>query len=383
MDRVKIFASQIEDATTQQIEEISNCTAYKDSTIRIMPDCHKGKGSCIGFVSTFTDKIIPATIGVDQGCGMSVVELGKITIDLPKFDNQIKRSIPHGFSNRRNEVCEFPDVETMYCFEKLHKKTRKEHNLYLGTLGGGNHFIEIDKDDEDNLYLVVHSGSRQLGQRVCDYYQSFGITSEGEPSYLGYIDGELAEQYLHDLRIAQRFASANRIQIIKQILINYFYGDDVSVTDCGKVKIKNKYSKIKTQVWESIHNYIGDDNIIRKGAIQAHKGQQVIIPINMRDGAIIGKGKGNPDYLYSAPHGAGRLLSRTQAEAQVSLEDFKKSMEGIYTTTANENTIDESPFVYKSIDDILPNIEDSVEVVKIIKPIYNFKDASPKKWKRK
>jgi RNA-splicing ligase RtcB len=420
MADIKVYATKIDEKTLSQVDDMANCEAYKDCKIRIQADAHAGSGSCIGFTSTIAGKVIPNTVGVDISCGMSVVELGKIDIDLPKFNNQIQRSVPTGFSIRRNVAREFAEIEAMHCFDKLPKKTRKEYNQYIGTLGGGNHFIELDSDENGNVFLVVHSGSRNLGKQVCEYYQDLAVNklqegkrleiqnaidklkAEGQEHGINeaikelenkfgivtkdmcYLDGEDLEHYLSDSLILQEYARLNRLEIINQILTNYFYGDDVKVSSSGRVKIKNKFSKIDTEIWESVHNYIGEDRIIRKGSIAAYEGQRVIIPINMRDGVILGIGKSNADYNFSAPHGAGRVLSRTQADADIDLSDFKKTMEGIYSTCVCEATLDESPFAYKSADDILPNITDTVDVTAIIKPILNFKDTSAKqKWKKK
>jgi RNA-splicing ligase RtcB len=389
MSDIKIYATKIDEKTLSQVDDMANCEAYKDCKIRIQADAHAGSGSCIGFTSTIAGKVIPNTVGVDISCGMSVVELGKVDIDLPKFNNQIQRSVPTGFSIRRNAAREFAEIETMHCFGKLPKKTRKEYNQYIGTLGGGNHFIELDSDENGNVFLVVHSGSRNLGKQVCEYYQDLAINHTAGnydaeiPKWFSFLEGEDLEHYLSDSLILQEYARLNRLEIITQILTNYFYGDDVKVSSSGRVKIKNKFSKIDTEIWESVHNYIGEDRIIRKGSIAAYEGQRVIIPINMRDGVILGIGKSNADYNFSAPHGAGRVLSRTQADADIDLSDFKKTMEGIYSTCVCEATLDESPFAYKSADDILPNITDTVNVTAIIKPILNFKDTSAKqKWKK-
>jgi RNA-splicing ligase RtcB len=389
MADMKIYATNIDEKTLSQVDDMANCEAYKACKIRIQADAHAGSGSCIGFTSTIAGKVIPNTVGVDISCGMSVVELGKCEIDLPKFNNQIQRSVPTGFSIRRNAAREFTDIEAMHCFDKLPKKTRKEYNQYIGTLGGGNHFIELDADENGNVFLVVHSGSRNLGKQVCEYYQDLAVKHVAEnydneiPKSFSFLEGDELENYLSDSLILQEYARLNRLEIINQIVTNYFYGDDVKISSSGRVKIKNKFSKIDTEIWESVHNYIDEDRIIRKGSIAAYEGQRVIIPINMRDGVILGIGKSNADYNFSAPHGAGRVLSRTQADADIDLSDFKKTMEGIYSTCVCEATLDESPFAYKSVDDILPNITDTVDVTAIIKPILNFKDTSAKqRWKR-
>lgn len=394
-NNAKVFASNIDSGTLDQVTNLLNQEFTKDSKIRIMPDCHVGAGCVIGTTMTIHDKIVPNLVGVDIGCGMFTVKIGKVKINFPEFDDYIKRNIPAGREVHPKARKIKTDIEKLKCYNEL-----KKHNHFfksIGTLGGGNHFIEVDVDDEENKYLIVHSGSRNLGKQIAEHYQikayeyhqSKVFDKEAEvqriineykntkkekqiqkainkiknmevtppiPKDLCYLEGKLFDDYIHDMRIAQDYASENRREMIK-VLLDYFRLDLQDL-----------------EHFETIHNYINmDDMILHKGAISAYSGEIVLIPINMRDGCIIARGKGNPDYNYSAPHGAGRILSRRQAQKELSLMDFKKTMEGIYSSTITLETLDEAPFAYKPIEDILDNINDTVEVLKIIKPIYNFK----------
>ena len=391
---LKIFTNNIEDEAVKQIDLLLQQEHFKDCKVRIMPDVHAGKGCVIGFTADLGDKVIPNIVGVDIGCGMLCVELGNIDIDLEKFDKIVNDYIPAGRNIREVKLTDFENIKDLYCLREL-KETNK-FNRAIGTLGGGNHFIELNVDDENNKYLVIHTGSRNMGKQVADYYQNLAIElcsgkeemwkrkaeiimtyKEQEkkqeiqralkelekeykdnqpelPKELCYLIGEYREDYLHDMQICQEYASLNRKYIALEIL--------------------NKYGIIAMNKFETIHNYICfEDNIVRKGAIRANKGERVIIPINMRDGSIIAIGKGNEDWNNSAPHGAGRIMSRMKAKETFKLDEFKKSMEGIYTTSVVEETIDEAPFVYKPMQEIIDNIKDTVEIEKIIKPIYNFK----------
>lgn len=392
---VKIFTDNIEQTALGQINTLANQEAFKDCKIRIMPDVHAGAGCVIGFTANLGDKVIPNIVGVDIGCGMMVVELGYEDIDLPKLDAFIRDNIPSGMNVHENTVIPSTPMEELVCFNELKNKPWLFRSL--GTLGGGNHFIEIDEDAKGFKYLVIHTGSRNWGKQVADIYQRKAIDTckdgvsgklaiEREriireykangrdkeisaalknlkdscgpsiPADLCYLEGKEREAYLHDMRLCQRFATENRGAIAE--------------------KIVNGLNLNPDSVFQTIHNYIDfDTGITRKGAVSAMKGERLIIPMNMRDGCIIGIGKGNPDWNYSAPHGAGRIMSRNQARRDVSLDDYEKSMSGIFTTSVGLDTIDESPMVYKPIDEIIQNIEPTVEIEKIIKPIYNFKAA--------
>lgn len=405
---LKIFTTDIEQEAIKQVDELLEQEPFKNCKVRIMPDVHSGKGCVIGFTADLGNKIIPNIVGVDIGCGMLCVELGNIDLNLEKLDEIINKFIPAGRNIRENKLLNFEKINELYCIREL--KESNKFNKAIGTLGGGNHFIEIDIDDEKNKYLVIHTGSRNLGKQVAEYYQNFAIElcsgkeefhnkkyklietykKQGKkseiqkaikelekeyknnkpnlPKDLCYLEGKYRDMYLHDMKICQEYASLNRLQIAKEILMNYF-----QLTYIPEIN----YPLIMSNRFETIHNYISfEDNIVRKGAISAHKGEKVIIPINMRDGSIIAIGKGNDDWNQSAPHGAGRIMSRMKAKNIFQLEDFIKSMEGIYTTSISKETIDEAPFVYKPMQEIIDNIQDTVEILKIIKPIYNFKSKN-------
>lgn len=404
MRDLKIFTDNIEQEAIKQIDLLLEQEPFKNCKIRIMPDVHAGKGCVIGFTADLGDKVIPNIVGVDIGCGMLCVELGNIDLDLEKLDKVINENIPAGRNIREQKLTDFEEINNLYCLREL--KEIKKFNRAIGTLGGGNHFIEVNEDNEGNKYLVIHTGSRNMGNQVANYYQNLAIElcsgkeemfkkkeeiiktykEKGKkseiqkalkeleqeyknnkpdlPKELCYLEGKYREMYLHDMEICQKYASLNRLQIAKKIIINYF----------NMTYIPDMYPPIMQNSFETIHNYINfEDNIVRKGAIRANKGERVIIPINMRDGSIIAIGKGNEDWNNSAPHGAGRIMSRMKAKETFQLDEFVKSMEGIYTTSVVEETIDEAPFVYKPMQEIIDNIKDTVEIERIIKPIYNFK----------
>lgn len=414
---LNIFTKNIEQEAIKQIDLLIQQEPFKDSKIRIMPDVHAGKGCVIGFTADLGNKVIPNIVGVDIGCGMLCVELGNIELDLERLDQIINEHIPAGRNIRERKLMDFDKINELYCLREL--RETKKFNRAIGTLGGGNHFIEVDVDDECNKYLVIHTGSRNLGKQVADYYQNLAIElcsgkeemyhrkeniiktykKQGRnveiqkalkdlekeyknnkpilPKELCYLYGEYREKYLHDMRICQKYASLNRLYIAKMILDN-LYGKCrytlVNTKEMDIEKAKNANISISIPFFETIHNYISfEDNIVRKGAISAKKGESVLIPMNMRDGSIIAIGKGNTEWNQSAPHGAGRIMSRNKAKEILKLEEFKESMKGIYTTSIVEETIDEAPFVYKPMQEIIDNIQDTVEIQKIIKPIYNFK----------
>lgn len=391
---LKIFTKNIEEKAINQINELLEQETFKNSKVRIMPDVHAGKGCVIGFTGNLGEKVIPNIVGVDIGCGMLCVELGNIDLDLEKLDKIIREYVPSGMNVHENQRYKFLELEQLYCYKLLKNKDNWLEKS-MGTLGGGNHFIEIDVDEDNNKYLIIHTGSRNLGKQVAEIYQEKAIKYcsyedemkeakqklikeykeqhrekeiqdklieiskkyEGKtklPKDLCYLEGKLREDYLHDMKICQEFAIKNRSYIAYTICY------------CMDWLCENYF--------ETIHNYISfEDNIVRKGAISAKKGEKVIIPMNMRDGCIIGIGKGNDDWNQSAPHGAGRIMSRMKAKETFNLDEYKESMKDIYTTSVNENTIDEAPFVYKPMQEIIDNIGDTVDIIKIIKPIYNFK----------
>jgi RNA-splicing ligase RtcB len=402
---LKIFTNNIEDEAVKQLDELLEQEPFKDCKVRIMPDVHAGKGCVIGFTADLGNKVIPNIVGVDIGCGMLCVELGNMALDFEKLDKIIIENIPSGRNIREQKLIDFEKINELYCLREL--KESNKFNKAIGTLGGGNHFVEIDVDDENNKYLVIHTGSRNLGKQVADYYQNLAVElcsgkeemykkkekiiktykEQGKkseiqealkelekeyknnepnlPKDLCYLENRYRDMYLHDMKICQEYASLNRLHIAKEILMNYFQLTYVPEID---------YPPIMNNRFETIHNYISfEDNIVRKGAISAKKGEKVLIPINMRDGSIIAVGKGNKDWNQSAPHGAGRIMSRIKAKETFTLDEFEKSMKGIYTTSVSVETIDEAPFVYKPMREIIDNIQDTVEIKKIIKPIYNFK----------
>ena len=407
---VKIFTDNIEDKALQQIQELLSIDVFSDKKIRIMPDVHAGAGCVIGFTGNLGDKVIPNIVGVDIGCGMRVVKLGKLNgIDFHAFNEHINANVPSGMSVRDDKhgfrplLPDETDIyreakellNSLYCYRSL--KNIDRIKKAIGSLGGGNHFIELDKDDEGNVYLVIHTGSRNLGKQVAEFYQEKAIRhltpgaddleesiaqliedykaagrrqeihgaikrmrkefKEAEPSLppgLCYVEGTTREEYLHDMRLCQRWAVLNRT-LIAMLLLKFF--PDVEAFE----------------QFESVHNYISDDNMIRKGSISAMKGEKCIIPLNMRDGSLICIGKGNDDWNCSAPHGAGRVLSRSQAYKQITMEDFEASMKDVYSESVNDFTRDESPMAYKPAQEIIANIGDTVEIQTVIRPIFNFK----------
>lgn len=395
---ISIFASGVEEKAIDQIEELLNQTAFDGSKIRIMPDVHAGKGCVIGFTADLGDKVIPNIVGVDIGCGMLTVKLEEKELDLEKLDKVIRKYIPsgrsvHGSASFEKTVDVSHLIFNLNCLLKLKNVSRLINSM--GTLGGGNHFIEVDKGEDGQLYLIIHTGSRNLGVQVANYYQELAIKSalgqnslieekkalisalkaEGReteiqeslkqleesvtpksmvPAHLAYLTGKLREDYLHDMRICQEYAKMNR-EIIWKI-------------------IQEQMQLRGGSRFHTVHNYIDHDlNIVRKGATSAQLGEEVLIPMNMRDGCILGVGKGNPEWNYSAPHGAGRIMSRTAAKNSLSMEDYKEEMKGIYTTSINKSTLDESPAAYKAPQHILAWVQDTVDVIEVIKPIYNFK----------
>ena len=386
------YANVVEDEAIEQIRRMCDYPMTEGSRIRIMPDVHSGKGCTIGTTMTITDKAVPNVVGVDIGCGMYTVDLGKVTIDFEKVD-EAAHYIPSGKNVWEGRKERF-DLTRLRCYRELKDTKRLERSL--GTLGGGNHFIEIEQAADGRKYLIIHSGSRNLGKQVAELYQKLAVNlSRGYGDYLKqrdeiirtykeqgrrkeiqealkqlhwqvyesetsmpedlcYLSGTYLEDYLHDVMLCQVFARRNREKIAEIIL------ERTGMAGGGS--------------FHTIHNYIDtDEMILRKGAIAAHNGEKVLIPINMKDGSVLAVGRGNPEWNYSAPHGAGRLMSRTKAKNSLSLEEYKKAMEGVYTTSVNENTLDEAPMAYKSIEDIIDVIKESVDIIDVMKPVYNFK----------
>lgn len=397
------YAKIVEESAIEQIRRMCDYELTENSRVRIMPDVHAGKGCTIGTTMTVVDKVCPNIVGVDIGCGMYTVKLVEKDLNFERID-EAAHYIPSGMNTWEGRIERF-DLTALKCFRSLSDTKRLERSL--GTLGGGNHFIEIDKASDGTYYLIIHSGSRNLGKQVAEIYQQLAIylhagkedyfvirdeiintyKAEGKrseiqkalkeleekyntkapdvPEDLCWLYGKLLEDYLHDVEICQQFARRNREKMAEIIL--------------------ERTGLTGIEPFHTIHNYIDtNEMILRKGAIAAHAGEKVLIPINMRDGSVIAIGKGNPEWNYSAPHGAGRIMSRSKAKEAIDLEAYKASMKGIYTTSVNEQTIDEAPMAYKSIDDIIDVIRESVDIIDIMKPVYNFKAADDDHpWKKK
>lgn len=395
MKDLKIFTNNIEQKAREQIDLLLEQEAYKDCKVRIMPDVHAGAGCVIGFTANLGDKITPNLIGVDIGCGMTWFNTGLKEIDFEALDNFIRNNIPSGMNVNDIELNVPVDIEDLYCYKQLRNADRYLQRS-LCSLGGGNHFIEVDRANNGDLYIVIHSGSRNLGKQVCEIYQDKAVKycsfeeemraeqkkvieelkAKGEekkisqalaeikakyngktklPKDLCYIEGKDKEDYLHDMKLCQQWATFNRYYMLCAICL--FLG--IELNQC--------------EIHETIHNYIDDKNMARKGAIRANLDEMVLIPINMRDGCIIGKGKGNTDWNCSAPHGAGRIMSRNEAREKLSIDNYKDTMKDVFTTSVCEETIDEAPMAYKPMQEIIDNIKDTVDIVEIIKPVYNFK----------
>lgn len=404
MDKIEIngkvntaicYARVVEDEAIEQIRRMCDYIITEGSRIRIMPDVHAGKGCTVGTTMTINDKAVPNIVGVDIGCEMYTVSLGKADIDFEKVD-EAAHYIPSGMDVWEGRQERF-DLTKLNCYRYLRDSRRLERSL--GTLGGGNHFIEIDETGDGNKYLIVHSGSRNLGKQVAEYYQRLamnldrgygdylekrdeiirsykeqGRKSEIQsalkdlhwqvyesktsiPDDLCYLSDKYLAEYLHDVEICQNFAKRNR-ELMAEIILE-------------------RTGMTSLEAFHTIHNYIDvDEMILRKGAIAAHSGEKVLIPINMRDGSVLAVGKGNPEWNYSAPHGAGRLMSRTAAKNNLSLDEYKEMMKGVYSTSINENTLDEAPMAYKRLEDIIDVIKESVDIIEVMKPIYNFKASN-------
>ncbi|MGF9875715.1 RtcB family protein [Bacillus tropicus] len=385
-NEAKVFTNNVDETATGQIIDLCNQEFVKDSQIRIMPDTHAGAGCTIGTTMTIQDKIVPNLVGVDIGCGMEVVVIDKKKeeINFDYLDETIRKFVPSGFrirdkEHRFSKMIDFDGVRAPFTLQRAQKS--------IGTLGGGNHFVELNEDDKGNIYIVIHSGSRNLGKQIAEYYQNFAyeqlidvtsmkddiierLTEEGRAKEiqetlrgiqklkirkeLAYLEGQGFKDYMNDMNIAQKYAALNRKAMIDEIVTKM----DWKITD----------------QFTTIHNYIDIENmILRKGAISAQKDERVIIPINMRDGSIIAFGKGNPDWNFSGPHGAGRIMSRKKAKESLSLEEFQNTMTEVWTTSVVESTIDEAPMVYKPMDEIIENTKETIDIKHIIKPLYNFK----------
>lgn len=392
----KVFTDVVDETSIAQVIELCNQGFVSGSKIRMMPDIHAGAGCTIGTTMTIKDKVCPNLVGVDIGCGMYTLQLKEKHIEFGKLDEIIRQYIPSGFNVRvtAHRLAEQTRLSELRCLKHIN---RDRAEMSIGTLGGGNHFIEVDKDDEDSLYLVIRSGSRHLGKEVANYYQNLGYEKlnccdeneiktlvktlkatgkqqqiEAEikklksvkrtniPKDLAYVEGTDFDDYLHDMEIVQEFAMLNR-RAMADVIIRQM-----------KLHVVDEFT--------TTHNYIDIQNhILRKGAVSAETGEKLLIPINMRDGSLLCVGKGNEDWNCSAPHGAGRLMSRAAAKESFTVSEFKNQMRGIYTTSVNSSTLDECPMTYKSINDIVDNIGPTAEIIKIIKPVYNFKAGEENK----
>lgn len=415
---VRIFTDNIEASAVEQIESLLSVPVFSQCKIRIMPDVHAGAGCVIGFTGNLGDRVIPNIVGVDIGCGLYVQPfVSRSEIDFHALNEFILQNIPSGRNIRTEQYKPLPNkymeayseckslIKQLRCYREL--KEIKRLNRACGSLGGGNHFIELDKDENGMHYLVVHTGSRNLGKQVAQIYQKLAMKCqsgwaelmEGQnrmiaeykaagrkdelqeairnlhnsfkmfkptiPADLSYLEKEFREDYLHDMRLCQQWAKINRRMITGLIMDHLTRQGNVETPEAARQSV----------AFESVHNYIGDDNIIRKGAIAAYSGQKCIIPLNMRDGSLICIGKGNEEWNFSAPHGAGRIMSRAQAFKSISMEEYRQSMQGIYSESLNEETKDESPMVYKPKDEIIQNIRQTVSIENVIKPVFNFKAA--------
>lgn len=393
----KIFVTNNEETAIEvtalnQIKALCHNEVAEGSKIRVMPDVHAGKGCVIGLTMTVGDKIMPNLVGVDIGCGITMMKFTakKKDLDFNRLDKVIRENIPVGFAVREKPLTVAKnfqgDLEKLHCAEHINMERAL---LSIGTLGGGNHFIEVDKDDEDNLYLAVHSGSRHLGVEITEWYLKQGQIALKEkgievPYDITYLEGDLKYMYLHDLHIAQEYASLNRFKILTEITSNMKWNYDKVIMSIHNYVKTEFYHNPEVDMFDNvIPDHIPlllDTTILRKGSISANKNEELIIPINMRDGIILGRGLGNEDWNCSAPHGAGRIMSRKKAKESVTVSAFKKEMEGIHCTCVNPDTIDESPFAYRDIEDILEVIGDTIKVEKILKPIYNFKASETRKY---
>lgn len=397
----KVFSNYPQETALEQIQELCNQDFLKDTKISIMPDYHAGKGCVIGTTIQLKDKVVPNLVGVDVGCGVLTVKLNDKKVDFNKLDQVIRTYVPSGMEIHSDETVRF--IKTSFPskeeFKAEHILSQNKSLYSLGTLGGGNHFIEVSVDTDGHHYLTIHTGSRYVGARIATYYQKVAISklrthdltemivqlkAEGRhkeiqaaieshkeknpaiPNDLAYLEGEDFHHYIHDMRLAQAFAKANREEIARAITDNMGFEE--------------------VDRFDTVHNYIDTENLIlRKGAVSAQKGERLIIPINMRDGSILAVGKGNEDWNYSAPHGAGRVLSRTKAMKTLNMDDFHNTMKGIWTTSVSEETLDEAPMAYKSMNEILEKVEETVEIASFIKPVYNFKASekyTPVRYKK-
>lgn len=353
----EVFTDNLEEGALRQIKEFLDQDYTKGKMVRIMPDVHQGIGCVIGLTAQLGDVVVPNLVGVDIGCGMLTIKLGDKCPDLAELDRFIRKSIPSGTKTHRDPVKIMGELTGLRCFGELKSIDRIQRSI--GTLGGGNHFIEVGMDSFGDHYLVIHSGSRNLGKQIAEIYQRLAVEVCGKdyPKQLCGLKGKYRDDYLNDMRLAQEYARINR-ETMGELIVKELYNADL-------VDFKH---------FHTVHNYVDfRDNIIRKGAVSAYEGEELLIPINMRDGSILAVGLGNSRWNFSAPHGAGRLMSRRMARDAGAMDRFREAMKGIYSISVHEGTIDESPFAYKPMEEILDRINETVRVVDRIIPIYNFK----------
>lgn len=349
-----VYTDTLDSGSEGLIKALCNSVLAENSVIRVMPDVHPGKGCAIGMTMAFDKRIAPALVGVDIGCGMEVIKVKPKRLELQQLDKAVQSKIPSGFDIRSkpHRFCEQIELEKLKCAKYI----RQDKSLLgVGTLGGGNHFIELDKSDND-YYLIIHSGSRHLGVEVERYYheQAYRYSQDNIAYELAYLEGELLEDYLHDMKIVQEFAGINRKAIADEIIKAM------------------KFTEVES--FSTIHNYIdAEKKILRKGAVSAEDGEKLIIPLNMRDGCLLCVGKGNPDWNYSAPHGAGRAYNRADVSGMFTLSQYKKEMKNVYSTSISRDTLDECPMAYKNSQSIIDSIEPTAEIVERLTPVYNYK----------
>ena len=358
----KVFSDNVEAGALHQVQHILDQPFTSGSKVRVMPDVHSALVGVVGLTMTITDKVVPNLVGVDGGCGMLTTLLKNKRIDFNQLDKVIRKEIPSGFNIRKTRHS-FMDDLSRFDFKCAKHIDRERAALSMGTLGGGNHFIEVGQDDDGQLYLIVHSGSRSLGKQVCEYYQNaaadaLGRKGDGADRALAYAEGELLNDYLRDIYIVQKYADLNRKAIVR---------------DIGKAM---KFKEVEQ--FSTVHNYIDfdiylEEKILRKGAVSAKLDEKIIVPMNMRDGSLLCVGKGNADWNYSAPHGAGRVMSRKEAKEKITLTEYKKAMKGVFSTSVSQASVDEAPQVYKPMDEVVENSTETMTVVKRLKSVYNFK----------
>lgn len=358
------FAGILDNGAITQVENLCNQEFTCESKIRLMPDAHAGKGCVVGTTMTIKNKIVPNLVGVDIACGVEAVNIGNESFDPARLDQVIRERVPSGFKIRKQKHELANDIDLSLLFSKESIALGKAARA-IGTLGGGNHFIEVDIDQNGSYWLVVHTGSRNPGLQTANYHQKIAIANHPEaPAHLAWLEDKAFEEYISDLSLIQKYANLNRRVITEEIMTGMGWSE------------RDRFT--------TMHNYLDLDHmILRKGAVSAQKGERLIIPVNMRDGSLVCEGLGNEDWNYSAPHGAGRLMSRGEAMRNLSLEEYTRQMEGVYTTSINNNTLDEAPDAYKPLANIISEITETAKIINRLKPVYNYKDSTSGIGKRR